>query len=145
MHDSNSPARLLSTLLTCGLAVLIAVSAGACRGPSAGGTAADAVPATGPQGVAGEPSGGLRTAAVGSLGADEPAPERGAPAPAIEAPSLSPGDVAGWRAHVLPPAEESGWDAIAWIPTFADCVRAADGARRPLLLWIMNGHPLGCT
>jgi hypothetical protein len=34
---------------------------------------------------------------------------------------------------------------VPWLASFAEGVRAADAARKPLLLWIMNGHPLGCT
>ena len=31
------------------------------------------------------------------------------------------------------------------LTTFKDGILAADTAGKPLLLWTMNGHPLGCT
>jgi hypothetical protein len=37
------------------------------------------------------------------------------------------------------------WQQIPWATTFKDGIVAADAAGKPLLLWTMNGHPLGCT
>ncbi len=34
---------------------------------------------------------------------------------------------------------------IAWRDTFAQGVEEAYRVRKPVLLWAMNGHPLGCT
>ena len=58
-----------------------------------------------------------------------------------------PGDslAARWRDHVMPTAEETAWEAVPWIPSLAGGVLAAQEAHKPLLLWVMNGHPLGCT
>jgi hypothetical protein len=50
-----------------------------------------------------------------------------------------------WRAHVWPGAEELAWEEIPWIPNFRDGLLAADAQGKPLLTWVMNGHPLGCT
>ena len=50
-----------------------------------------------------------------------------------------------WRDHILPDMSEMAWDQIPWLPTFKDGVLAANAAAKPLLLWTMNGHPLGCT
>ncbi len=54
-------------------------------------------------------------------------------------------DLARWREHIRPAASETAYEAIPWIPSFAEGVRAANAARKPLLFWAMNGHPLGCT
>lgn len=68
-----------------------------------------------------------------------------------DTPSGSQGDshavalAARWRDHVLPTPDETGWERIPWIPSFAGGVLAAQEAQKPLLLWVMNGHPLGCT
>lgn len=52
---------------------------------------------------------------------------------------------AHWRDYLVPPAEEEAWLEIGWRTTFWDGLRAAQEERKPLLLWAMNGHPLGCT
>lgn len=50
-----------------------------------------------------------------------------------------------WRDHIMPQQSELNWQKIPWLTTFKDGVLAADVAQKPLLLWTMNGHPLGCT
>ncbi len=50
-----------------------------------------------------------------------------------------------WRDHILPETSELAWEKIPWLTTFKDGIDAADRAGKPLLLWTMNGHPLGCT
>ncbi len=50
-----------------------------------------------------------------------------------------------WRDHLLPRPAELRWESIPWRPTFAGGVLAANEAKKPLLFWAMNGHPLGCT
>ena len=52
---------------------------------------------------------------------------------------------AEWRKHILPDTGELAWQQIPWATTFKDGIVAADAAGKPLLLWTMNGHPLGCT
>lgn len=49
------------------------------------------------------------------------------------------------RAHVLPSAEEERWLAIGWRSRLWDAVEEAREAGKPILLWAMNGHPLGCV
>ncbi|MEL6429379.1 MAG: hypothetical protein AAFU73_00995 [Planctomycetota bacterium] len=48
-------------------------------------------------------------------------------------------------AHVVPGADELRWRSIPWRPSLSAGMR--DGARldRPVLLWAVNGHPLGST
>ena len=50
-----------------------------------------------------------------------------------------------WREHILPQENELNWLQIPWLTTFADGIIAANDADKPVLLWVMNGHPLGCT
>ena len=50
-----------------------------------------------------------------------------------------------WRDHILPRAKELTWERLPWIAAFEPALSAARMTRRPLLLWAMNGHPLGCT
>ncbi len=69
----------------------------------------------------------------------------GAAAATLEAPELRRSDLAEWRAHLLPGEVDTRFARIPWEPTFLDGVRRASEQERPLLLWLMNGHPLGCT
>lgn len=50
-----------------------------------------------------------------------------------------------WREHILPQQSELNWQKVPWLTTFKDGILAANAAQKPLLLWTMNGHPLGCT
>ena len=50
-----------------------------------------------------------------------------------------------WRDRILPAQEEMNWQQIPWLTTFRDGILAADREQKPLLLWTMNGHPLGNT
>jgi hypothetical protein len=58
---------------------------------------------------------------------------------------LNDRNYAEWRKHILPDTGELAWQQIPWATTFKDGIVAADAAGKPLLLWTMNGHPLGCT
>ena len=49
------------------------------------------------------------------------------------------------RRHVLPSQEEMEFREIPWRAALWDAVVEARDAERPILLWAMNGHPLGCT
>lgn len=54
-------------------------------------------------------------------------------------------DLAAVRAHVLPSEEEVAWKRLGWRASLARGVLEAQAAEKPILLWAMNGHPLGCT
>jgi hypothetical protein len=58
---------------------------------------------------------------------------------------LDPSDLAAWDAYLTPCADELAWESLPWLSSYSDGVLAAQEQRRPLLLWVMNGHPLGCT
>jgi hypothetical protein len=58
---------------------------------------------------------------------------------------LNDQNYADWRKHILPDTGELAWQQIPWETTFKDGIVASDVAGKPLLLWTMNGHPLGCT
>jgi hypothetical protein len=47
------------------------------------------------------------------------------------------------RDAILPAAEELGWRAVPWRPELGDALAEADRVQQPVLLWAMNGHPLG--
>jgi hypothetical protein len=66
-------------------------------------------------------------------------------APRAELAPDQPAPLASWRDHIRPCEAERAWERIGWHAGFADGLRAANASRRPMLLWMMNGHPLGCT
>ena len=61
------------------------------------------------------------------------------------APRLDDATFATLWSQVLPDPHELEWQEIPWRAVLADAVRQAQAADQPILLWAMNGHPLGCT
>ena len=49
------------------------------------------------------------------------------------------------RDAIRPSEEENSWKKIGWRNAFWPAVQEARELGRPILLWTMNGHPLGCT
>jgi hypothetical protein len=60
-------------------------------------------------------------------------------------PVFSHADIPAWREHIRPAAEDVAFEQIPWLASFEQGVRASDAQAKPLLMWVMNGHPLGCT
>jgi len=52
---------------------------------------------------------------------------------------------AALRSCILPRPEELRWQEVPWRTTLWEAVEEAQAADKPILLWAMNGHPLGCT
>ena len=50
-----------------------------------------------------------------------------------------------WKDFIKPTKQELAWAEIPWRSTFYQGLIDADREEKPLLLWAMNGHPLGCT
>ena len=40
---------------------------------------------------------------------------------------------------------ETHWKEIPWRPNFGEAIVDARAADKPILLWVMNGHPCGMT
>ena len=59
--------------------------------------------------------------------------------------SLTADNYASVREQVLPKQSELAWMQIPWRPSFHEGVAEARAQGKPVLLWVMNGHPLGCT
>jgi hypothetical protein len=47
------------------------------------------------------------------------------------------------RDAILPTGGESAWRTVPWGAELGAALAAADRAQKPVLLWAMNGHPLG--
>ena len=67
---------------------------------------------------------------------------------------LSPGLLAGdtlsqadfLRLHMkLQVAGKATWRTIPWKISLLDAQRAAVSEKKPIFIWAMDGHPLGCT
>ena len=50
-----------------------------------------------------------------------------------------------WYTSILPNKSELTWRTIGWRGTLGEAWLEARQKDRPILLWAMNGHPLGCT
>lgn len=45
----------------------------------------------------------------------------------------------------IAPPEGELWRSIPWNTSLLDAQATAAEARKPLFIWAMDGHPLGCT
>lgn len=46
---------------------------------------------------------------------------------------------------ISPEPDELAWQEIAWESQLTKAIERANREDKPLLIWAMNGHPLGCT
>jgi hypothetical protein len=46
---------------------------------------------------------------------------------------------------IKPKASEQSWEAIPWMTSLWEARERAAAQGKPILLWEMDGHPLGCT
>jgi hypothetical protein len=49
------------------------------------------------------------------------------------------------RQLIKPSAAEEDWNKIPWGNSLWEARRLGAAKGKPILLWEMNGHPLGCT
>lgn len=47
--------------------------------------------------------------------------------------------------EILPSVEESAWQKIAWKTDLWEARKEASRTGKPIYLWEMDGHPLGCV
>lgn len=45
----------------------------------------------------------------------------------------------------LRPAEDEAWRTIPWKIALLDAKKTASQEHKPIFIWAMDGHPLGCT
>lgn len=48
-------------------------------------------------------------------------------------------------AEILPTKEDEKWLSIPWRTDLNQARLDAQKDSKPIFLWIMNGHPMGCT
>lgn len=65
--------------------------------------------------------------------------------PAAAAPPLTPQQFQQLQ-QVIPPDENTAkWMQIPWLTDLTQARQRAAAEGKPILLWEMDGHPLGCT
>jgi hypothetical protein len=57
---------------------------------------------------------------------------------------LTPAEFKKLHAEIVPKEKEC-WEKIAWKIDLFEARAIAYKTKKPIFLWAMNGHPLGCT
>jgi hypothetical protein len=65
--------------------------------------------------------------------------------PQSPAPEPTAANLEQWLTFIQPSASEESYRDIGWRNALSPAVAEARRLGRPILLWTMNGHPLGCT
>ena len=50
-----------------------------------------------------------------------------------------------WRKYIEPTELDLAWTGIPWRTSFQEGLLESGVKQKPMLMWAMNGHPLGCT
>ena len=58
---------------------------------------------------------------------------------------IEPRQFAKLHAIIKPKTSESQWEQIPWLVSLWEARQRAAAEGKPILLWEMDGHPLGCT
>ena len=48
-------------------------------------------------------------------------------------------------AEILPTKDDEKWLSIPWQTDLTQARTDAQRENKPIFMWIMNGHPMGCT
>ena len=67
----------------------------------------------------------------------------GPTAPAAE--PIRPDQFAKFQVLIQPDRGEDAWAKVPWMTDLWQARQAAARSGKPILLWEMDGHPLGCT
>ncbi len=65
--------------------------------------------------------------------------------PVAEQGGLTSATYESYRTRFGPQPSDAAWQRIDWLPSYRQGLEAAAEQQKPILLWVMNGHPLGCT
>jgi hypothetical protein len=64
---------------------------------------------------------------------------------AAAAEPIRPDQFGKLQALIKPDRSEDGWTKIPWLTDLWQARKIAAEQGKPILLWEMDGHPLGCT
>jgi hypothetical protein len=70
------------------------------------------------------------------------AQEKKAPAPPLQ---LTEKTWKTWLDFIRPKPEDLRWENIPWRLSLTEALGEAQKDQKPIFLWVMQGHPLGCT
>ncbi len=87
----------------------------------------------------------LGVAGTGAAPGIHNAPAQGADKRGPQTVALTEANYKKLRDQVLPTAAQLAWQKVPWRPTVWDGIVEGQASDRPILMWIMNGHPLACT
>ncbi len=68
----------------------------------------------------------------------------GNPSVDIKGPTFEGRTFEEWK-QIITPGPEELWLSIPWHTSLHQGLQKSAEEGKPLLLWLMNGHPLGCT
>jgi hypothetical protein len=60
-------------------------------------------------------------------------------------PVLTDDNIRKWIDFIRPGDSDNKWERLEWRTELGAAIEEAKKLQRPILLWAMNGHPLGCT
>ena len=66
-------------------------------------------------------------------------------APLARAAQVTPERFKELHTLIKPAASEEKWAEIPWVASLWDARQKAAAEGKPILLWEMDGHPLGCV
>jgi len=69
----------------------------------------------------------------------------GIPVPGFNVTKLPAAQFAALHAAVAPGGENERWKEVPWESDLWTAKQRAAREGKPLLMWVMDGHPLGCT
>ena len=69
----------------------------------------------------------------------------GLPVPDLSVTALNPERFEALHTAITPRGDSERWAEIPWQTDLMTARQKAARERKPLLMWIMDGHPLGCT
>ena len=59
--------------------------------------------------------------------------------------ALTPAQFKSLHTLIKPQSAEAKWTQIPWLTSLWEARQRAAAQGKPILLWEMDGHPLGCT
>jgi hypothetical protein len=69
----------------------------------------------------------------------------GATTSSLVSDSITPDQFTKLHALIKPKASEQKWEQIPWLVSLGEARQRGAAEGKPVLLWEMDGHPLGCT
>ena len=90
-------------------------------------------------------SAGIAGIAIALSVADSGCKLGGVDVPAFSTQILDASRFKALHAAAAPAGEGERWTEIPWMTDLTEARRAAAREGKPLFMWIMDGHPLGCT